>query len=121
MIDVDKLKQHVYDVIGALHAVHKELGPGVNEYCYQEALAIELSENNIPFEREKAFHPTYRGHAMNAEFRLDFLCKGDVTLRKSCRHKVLAIERGRVSPRALGKLSLQLFKLLSQPRGICYN
>ena len=38
MIDADKLKQHVYDIIGALHAVHKELGPGVNEYCYQESL-----------------------------------------------------------------------------------
>ena len=33
----------MYDVIGALHEVHKELGPGINEVCYQEGLAIEIS------------------------------------------------------------------------------
>ena len=25
-----------------LHSVHDELGPGINEYCYQEALAMSL-------------------------------------------------------------------------------
>ncbi|MBR4651914.1 MAG: GxxExxY protein [Kiritimatiellae bacterium] len=44
-----------------MHSVHDELGPGINEYCYQEALAMELSDRGIPFEREKAFHPRYKG------------------------------------------------------------
>ena len=78
MKDTAKLKEHVYDIVGALHSVHEELGPGVNEYCYQEALSMELSDRGIPFEREKVFHPTYKGREMNAEYRIDFLCKGDV-------------------------------------------
>ena len=36
MKDAAELKNHVYDIVGALHSVHDELGPGINEYCYQE-------------------------------------------------------------------------------------
>jgi len=32
--DINKYKAHIYDVVGAIHEVHKELGPGLNEYCY---------------------------------------------------------------------------------------
>ena len=53
MRDVSRLKDHVYDIVGALHAVHDELGTGVNEHCYQEALAVELSDRGISFERKK--------------------------------------------------------------------
>ena len=78
MKDASELKNHIYDIVGALHSVHDELGPGINEYCYQEAFAMELSDRGIPFEREKAFRPLYKGRLMDAEYRLDFLCKGDV-------------------------------------------
>ncbi len=79
-IDIDKLKKHVYDVIGAIHSVHDELGAGVNEYCYQEALEWELADRGIPFNREMSFHPLYKGHPLKAEYRVDFLCKGDIVI-----------------------------------------
>lgn len=44
MIDITKYKQHIYEVVGAIHEVHKELGPGLNENCYQEGLQMELEE-----------------------------------------------------------------------------
>ena len=78
MIDIPELKTHIYDVVGALHEVHKELGPGLNEYCYQEGLQLQLTELGIPFQREKLFHPSYHGRPMSAEYRLDFLCKDDI-------------------------------------------
>jgi len=31
MIDIEGLKQYAYDIIGAIHEVHKELGPELNE------------------------------------------------------------------------------------------
>jgi len=37
-------RNHVYDIVGALHSVHDELGSGINEYCYQETFAIELAQ-----------------------------------------------------------------------------
>ena len=53
MTDADKstYKQLVYPALGACQEVHKHLGPFLNEYMYQDALAIELSLRGIPFQR----------------------------------------------------------------------
>lgn len=80
MIDVKVLKDHLYDVISAIHEVHRELGSGINEFCYQEGLELELQERNIAYSREAPFHPTYHGRAMQASFRVDFICKQDVVV-----------------------------------------
>ncbi|MBQ9555273.1 MAG: GxxExxY protein [Muribaculaceae bacterium] len=80
MIDIHRLKEHIYDVVGALYEVHKELGAGLNEYCYQEGLHIQLEESNIPFEKELTFHPSYHGQPMNALYRVDFVCKGEIII-----------------------------------------
>lgn len=80
MIDIKQLKAHMYDVIGAIHEVHHEIGAGVNEYCYQEGLEIELKERNIPYCREASFHPVYHGKAMQAIYRVDFICKQNIVI-----------------------------------------
>ena len=58
-LDITALKSFVYDVVGTLYEVHRELGPGLNEYCYQEGLERELTEEGIDFQREMSFHPLY--------------------------------------------------------------
>jgi len=78
MIKVSALKNHMWDVIGAIHEVHRELGPGLNEYVYQEGLKLQFEENYIEYEKEVVFHPTYHGKEMEATYRLDFLCKKDI-------------------------------------------
>ena len=78
MIDISYLKNHIYDVVGAIHEVHKELGAGLNEYCYQGALGCQLKEHGITFEREKTCQPMYHGTGMNAVYRLYFLCMNDI-------------------------------------------
>lgn len=78
MVDIEKKKGQMYDVVGAIYEVHKELGAGLTEYCYQEGLQMELEEQRIPFGRELSFHPSYHGLAMEATYRLDFLCKDDI-------------------------------------------
>lgn len=80
MIDIPKLKEHVYDVVGALYEVHKELGAGLNEYCYQEGLQIQLEESGIQYDKELTFHPKYHNKVMQTHYRVDFLCKGDIVL-----------------------------------------
>ena len=112
MIDVARLKQHVYDIVGALQTVHKELGPGVNEYCYQEAFAMELADLGIPFEKEKSFHPTYKDRPMNAEYRIDFLCKGDIVVECKAVSDLMPSHRAQL---------FNYMRLLGLPCGIIVN
>lgn len=49
------LKEHIYDVIGCCQDVHKELGPWLNEYIYQEALKIHLRRSMCLLKRNTTF------------------------------------------------------------------
>lgn len=112
MIDIASLRHHIYDVIGAIHEVHKELGAGLNEYCYQEGMQLQLTELGIPFQREQSFHPQYHGREMEALYRVDFLCKGDVIVE--CKSVMELVNNHRA----------QLFnymRLLECPCGILVN
>ena len=50
-----------YDIIGAAIAVHRELGPGLLEGVYEEALCIELSDQGFRFERQRRVDVVYKG------------------------------------------------------------
>ena len=43
----EQLRAYAYDVIGCCQVVHRDMGPFLNEYMYQEALAIAFNEANI--------------------------------------------------------------------------
>ena len=56
----EQLRAYAYDVIGCCQVVHRDMGPFLSEYMYQEALAIAFNEANIPFQREYYFSgPAY--------------------------------------------------------------
>lgn len=80
MIDLNELKQKVYNVVRAIYDVHNEMGPGLNESCYQEGLQLELKEKKIPFVREMSFHPNYHGTPLDSTFRVDFICNDDIVV-----------------------------------------
>jgi hypothetical protein len=44
-----QLKSYVYDIIGCCQDVHKELGPWLNEYMYQDALKVAFQEKQLPW------------------------------------------------------------------------
>lgn len=96
MIDVTKYKKHIYDVIGAIHEVHRELGPGLNEICYQEGLWVQLTEQGIPFQRELTFHPEYHGQLLDATYRIDFLCKDDIIVECKAVNDLINIHRAQL-------------------------
>ena len=76
--NLENMKDYAYPLVGAIYEVHSELGPGLNEYVYQEGLAMQLEEEGIPFEREKELTIKYHGKLMNATYRMDFLCAGAI-------------------------------------------
>ena len=112
MIDAIKLREHIYDVVGAVHNVHKVLGAGLNESCYQEGLQIELTQKNIPFKREVSFHPSYNGITMEASFRIDFLCKDNIIVECKSVPKLIADHRAQL---------FNYMRLLKMPCGILVN
>lgn len=93
---IQELKEHCYDVIGAIHEVHQELGAGLNEYVYQEGLKIELTEKGIPFEKEVTLHPNYHGITMEATYRLDFLVKADIIVELKAISKICDENRAQI-------------------------
>ena len=72
MFNLEVEKRKFYDIVGVIHEVHKHLGPGLNESCYQEAMEVQLNDARVPFEREMSFHPTFKGRTLQAIFRIDF-------------------------------------------------
>lgn len=102
----------MYPVVGSIYAVHSELGLGLNEYVYQEGLAMQLEEDGIEFEREKEFSPVYHNRLMAAKYRLDFVCMGNIVIE--CK----SVEQLTINHRAQLYNYLRLTKL---PIGILVN
>ena len=67
-------KEESYAIIGAMFAVHKELGAGFLERVYQDALEYEFQERGIPYEREKEIRVMYKGKPLGEPYRADFIC-----------------------------------------------
>lgn len=54
--------------------VHSELKNGFLEEVYQQALAIEMRLQDIPFEREKQLEIFYKGIKLDKKYYADFYC-----------------------------------------------
>ena len=67
-------KDESYKIVGAMMAVHRELGCGFLEAVYQEALEIEFKLRGIPFEREKELCIYYKNNKLTKTYQPDFIC-----------------------------------------------
>lgn len=63
-------------VLDCAFEVHRELGPGLLESVYEQALAIELSARGIEFERQADVAAIYKGKDLGIGFRADILVAG---------------------------------------------
>lgn len=72
--DDQKRDPQTYAIIGASMTVHSELGHGLLEAVYHDALAIELDRRNIPFVREQHLPIIYTGVQLPTHYQADFVC-----------------------------------------------
>ena len=73
MENLNKYADTVYQIIGAAMRVHNELGGGLLEPIYNEALHIELLEIGIENEPEKLLNCYYKTHKLEKTYRMDIV------------------------------------------------
>ena len=109
---IKELRSHVYDIIGCCQEVHKEMGPWLNEYIYQEALKVAFEEEQIPYEKEYYFQVTFHGRPLPHKHYMDFLCKGEVVLECKAIASIGTEQRQQL---------WNYMRLTNTPFGVLYN
>ena len=72
------LSDVTYQIRGAIYDVYNELGPGLLESVYEEALVCELEIRGIAVERQVDVPIMYKGKILASPLRLDLLVEGQV-------------------------------------------
>jgi GxxExxY protein len=96
LIEPDETTEQVAKaVIGAAIEVHRNLGSGYLESVYENALAIELEERRIPFQRQHPVAAIYKGRIVG-EGKLDFLVDDRLPVELKAVEKTLPIHQAQV-------------------------
>ena len=69
-----------YAVRGAIYDVYRELGPGLLESVYEEALVFELLHRGLNVERQRSVPINYKGNVLATELRLDLLVEDRIII-----------------------------------------
>jgi GxxExxY protein len=72
------LAEEGYAVMGAAFEVHRELGGGLLEDVYQQALEIEFDLRGIPFLTDEQLHIYYKGRLLQKRYTPDFSAFGRI-------------------------------------------
>ncbi len=83
MTDLSKYANKVYKIIGAAITVHSELGYGLLEPVYQEALHLELLDRGIANDREIEIPIYYKKHLLEKKYRMDIVVDDIIVELKS--------------------------------------
>ena len=73
-----ELVKACYELVGCLHEVYKQLGPGLPEYIYQEALAKILKAKGLTFHKEMKYHPTFMGEPLESYLKMDLVVESPI-------------------------------------------
>lgn len=67
-----------YEIRGAIYDVYKDLGPGLLESVYEEALCFELEQRGLEVKRQVQVPISYKGNVLKTELRLDIIVEDKV-------------------------------------------
>ena len=105
-------KDEAYQIIGAAMAVHNELGSGMREIVYGDALEIEFKLRGIPFQREQTFNVVYKGVELQHKFKCDFVCFKNRIVELKAEKGLTDIDRSQI---------INYLKITKYPLGILIN
>ena len=106
------LIKYVYDIIGCMQYVHRQLGPGMPEYIYQEALVRKLVKECFDVRKELEYHPLFDGEPLRGFIKMDMVvmmprgnviieCKSIKTITDKEQFQTFGYLRGTLFPIAI--------------------
>ena len=105
-------KEETRAIIGCAFEVLNELGHGLNEKCYENALVVEFKRRGIPFDQQRTFRACcYKGESVG-EFVPDLVCYGRVIADPKVIDRITDHERGQM---------LNYLKITQLPVGLILN
>jgi GxxExxY protein len=107
----EELDRIARQTIGAAIEVHRNLGPGFLEGIYEAALAIELVQRGISFQRQVAVDVQYKGVKVG-ESRLDLLVENTLVVELKAVDTLLPIHVAQV---------ISYLKVVKRPLGLLLN
>jgi GxxExxY protein len=73
-------KDESFRIIGICMEIHKNLGMGLKEINYKDALEIDLVENKIAYNREAKFQVRYKDYILRNPYIADFIVYDTIVL-----------------------------------------
>ncbi len=80
-----------YKIRGACFSVYNELGPGLLESAYEQALTVELRGMGLLVDNQVAIEVSYKGSSIGTGYRLDLLVEGLVLIELKSVEKLCAV------------------------------
>lgn len=96
-MDTNKLilKEEVFRVIGAAFEVLNELGHGLHEKPYENALVVEFALQSIPFAQQRCFPVLYKGQQVS-EYIPDLIAFESLVVDTKVIERITDHERGQM-------------------------
>lgn len=85
-----------HPIIGAAVEVQRVMGVGLLESAYANALAFELEDRGLRFEREVPVMSKYKGRDAGVAYRADFIVEDSVIVELKALQAVLDIHRAQL-------------------------
>ncbi len=89
------LKDEVFQIVGAAMEVLNELGHGLNEKPYENALVVEFGIRKIPSQQQASYDVLYKGHRVGL-FIPDLIAYCAVVVDAKVIDRITDIERGQM-------------------------
>jgi len=83
-------------IIACAIAVHRELGPGLLESIYEEALTIELAASGLRFVRQVEMPVAYKGTPLSGSFRMDLVVENRVVVELKAVEAILPVHEAQL-------------------------
>jgi GxxExxY protein len=89
------LKQETHAIIGCAFEVLNELGHGLNEKCYENALVVEFRLRAISFSQQRQFEVLYKNERVGL-FVPDLIAYDQVIVDAKVIDRITDVERGQM-------------------------